>query len=168
MFKVSRVSLLPPSYLWAVTVQEEVESIISSLSFSLSLPAAGHHSVLSSQTAHNVPASLGFSVKQSSPAGRAMESSTSTYIASFLILCCLISQTHPQDATKKIGKIKPPTPKTPNTIINDATGEELVQIIDEHQHVAVLFYEKLDKKTQKVLSQMEEMETEDLDVSIVR
>ena len=97
-----------------------------------------------------------------------MESSTSTYIASFLILCCLISQTHPQDATKKIGKVKPPTPKTPKTIINDATGEELVQIIDEHQHVAVLFYEKLDKKTQKVLSQMEEMETEDLDVSIVR
>ena len=99
-----------------------------------------------------------------------MESSTSTstYIASLLILCCLISHTQPQDATKKIGKIKPPTPKTPNTIINDATGEELVQIIDEHQHVAVLFYDKLDKKTQRVLSQMEDMETEDLDVSIVR
>ena len=83
-------------------------------------------------------------------------------------MCCLISYSEPQDATKKIGKIKPPTPKTPNTIINDATGEELIQIIDEHQHVAVLFYEKLDKKTQRVLSQMEDMETEDLDVSIVR
>ena len=102
--------------------------------------------------------------------GQTMASSTSTsnYIAALLILCSLISQTHPQDATKKIGKIKPPTPKTPNTIINDVTGEELVQIIDEHQHVAVLFYEKLDKKTQRVLSLMEEMETEDLDVSIVR
>ena len=97
-----------------------------------------------------------------------MASSLSSYIASFLILCFLISYAEPQDATKKIGKIKPPTPKTPNTIINDATGEELIQIIDEHQHVAVLFYEKLDKKTQKVLSQMEDMETEDLDVSIVR
>ena len=97
-----------------------------------------------------------------------MASFLSTSIVSFLILCCLISHSAPQDATKKLGKIKPPTPKTPNTIINDATGEELVQIIDEHQHVAVLFYEKLDKKTQKVLSQMEDMETEDLDVSIVR
>ena len=93
---------------------------------------------------------------------------SSTYIASLLLLFALISSTEPQDATKKIGKIKAPTPKTPNTIINDATGEELVHIIDEHQHVAVLFYEKLDKKTQKVLSQMEEMETEDLDVAIVR
>ena len=70
--------------------------------------------------------------------------------------------------TKKIGKIKPPTPKTPNTIINDATGEELELIVDEHEHVTVLFYEKLDKKTQRVLSQMEDMETEELDVAIVR
>ena len=31
---------------------------------SLSLPAAGHHSVLSSERAHNVPPSLGFSLKQ--------------------------------------------------------------------------------------------------------
>ena len=98
----------------------------------------------------------------------ASSSSSTSYIALLLVLCALISCTEPHDATKKIGKVKPPTPKTPKTIINDATGEELVQIIDEHQHVAVLFYEKLDKKTQKVLSQMEDMETEDLDVSIVR
>ena len=98
----------------------------------------------------------------------ASSSSSSTFVASLIVLCAVISYAEPHDATKKIGKVKPPTPKTPKTIINDATGEELVQIIDEHQHVAVLFYEKLDKKTQKVLSQMEEMETEDLDVSIVR
>ena len=81
----------------------------------------------------------------------------------------MISNSSQQDATeKKIGKIKPPVPKTPNTIINDVSGEELVHIVDEHEHVAILFYERLDKKTQKVLSEMEDMETEDLDVEIVR
>ena len=85
-----------------------------------------------------------------------------------LLVLVLTGLSSAQDATKKIGKIKPPTPKTPNTIINDATGEELELIVDEHEHVTVLFYEKLDKKTQRVLSQMEDMETEDLDVSIVR
>ena len=85
------------------------------------------------------------------------------------IACLLISNSSQQDATeKKIGKIKPPVPKTPNTIINDVSGEELVHIVDEHEHVAILFYERLDKKTQKVLSEMEDMETEDLDVEIVR
>ena len=85
-----------------------------------------------------------------------------------LVLCLLTNPASPTDPAKKIGKIKPPVAKTPNTIINDATGEQLEQITDEHEHVAVLFYEKLDKKTQKVLSEMEEMETEDLDVAIVR
>ena len=86
-----------------------------------------------------------------------------------LILSFLLTSSLSQDATeKKIGKIKPPTPKTPNTIINDVTEEELVQIVDEHEHVAVLFYDKLDKKTKKALLEMEEMETEDLDVQIVK
>ena len=86
-----------------------------------------------------------------------------------VITCLLISHSSQQDATeKKIGKIKPPVAKTPNTIINDVSGEELVHIVDEHEHVAILFYEKLDKKTQKVLGEMEDMETEDLDVEIVR
>ena len=85
-----------------------------------------------------------------------------------LAFCVLVGLVSSQDATKKIGKIKAPTPKTPNTIINEATEEELEQIVDEHEHVAVLFYEKLDKKTQRVLSEMEDMETEDLDISIVR
>ena len=94
-----------------------------------------------------------------------MANSLFFYVITFL----LISYSSQQDATeKKIGKIKPPVPKTPNTIINDVTGEELVQIVDEHEHVAILFYEKLDKKTQKVLGEMEDMETEDLDVEIVR
>ena len=69
---------------------------------------------------------------------------------------------------KKIGKVKAPTPKTPNTIIDDVPGENLVHLVDEHEHVAVLFYDKLDKTTKKVISEMEEMETEDLDVEIVR
>ena len=87
----------------------------------------------------------------------------------YVITCLLISYSSQQDATsKKIGKIKPPVAKTPNTIINDVSGEELIQIVDEHEHVAVLFYGNLDKKTQKVLSEMEDMETEDLDVEIVR
>ena len=86
-----------------------------------------------------------------------------------VITFLLISHSSQQDTTgKKIGKIKPPVAKTPNTIINDVTGEEVVQIVDEHEHVAILFYEKLDKKTQKVLAEMEDMETEDLDVEIVR
>ena len=86
-----------------------------------------------------------------------------------VIVFGLVTNTTQQDATgKKIGKIKAPTPKTPNTIINDVTGEELVHIIDEHEHVAILFYDKLDKKTQKVFTEMEDMETEDLDVEIVR
>ena len=69
---------------------------------------------------------------------------------------------------KKIGKVKAPTPKTPNTIIDEVPGETLVHIVDEHEHVAVLFYDKLDKKTKKTIAEMEEMETEDLDVEIVR
>ena len=87
-----------------------------------------------------------------------------------VITCCLISHSSLEEATKekKIGKIKPPTPKTPNTVINDVTAEELVHIVDEHEHVAILFYEKMDKRTQKVHMEMEDMETEDLDVEIVR
>ena len=73
-----------------------------------------------------------------------------------------------QDADKKIGKIKPPTPKTPNTIINDVTADDLIHIIDEHEHVAILFYDKMDKRTQKALMEMEDMETENLDVEIVK
>ena len=94
-----------------------------------------------------------------------MANSLFFYVITFLI----ISNSSQQDATeKKIGKIKPPVAKTPKTIINNVSGEELVQIVDEHEHVTILFYEKLDKKTQKVLGEMEEMETEDLDVEIVR
>ena len=90
-----------------------------------------------------------------------------------VLISCLISTSILEDVADKksgrtIGKIKPPTPKTPNTIINDANEEELDQIVDEHEHVAVLFYDKLDKKTQKVLQEMEDMETEDLDVEIVK
>ena len=54
--------------------------------------------------------------------------------------------------------------------------------MDEHEHVAVLFYDNLDKNTRKVkalssclvrfsykvLSEMGEMETAELDVEIVR
>ena len=84
------------------------------------------------------------------------------------IICILIQCCYLQDAEKKIGKIKAPTPKTPNTIINDVTEEELVHIVDEHEHVAILFYEKMDKRTQKALMEMEDMETENLDVEIVK
>ena len=89
------------------------------------------------------------------------------------ILLLLVHGGNFQDATgekkaKKIGKVKAPTPKTPNTLIDDVPGDTLVHIVDEHEHVAVLFYDKMDKKTKKVLSEMEEMETEDLDVKIVR
>ena len=86
------------------------------------------------------------------------------------ILLLIIQGGYLEDATKpkKIGKVKPPTPKTPNTIIADVPGETLVHLVDEHEHVAVLFYDKLDKKTKKIISEMEEMETEDLDVHIVR
>ena len=90
----------------------------------------------------------------------------------FLLLLGLITSVALDSATdpkpKKIGKVKAPVPKTPNTIIDDVPGESLVHIVDEHEHVVVLFYEKLDKKTKKVISEMEEMETEDLDVKIVR
>ena len=100
--------------------------------------------------------------------GRAVRMRGSMFLF-VVIVFGLATNTAQQDATgKKIGKIKPPTPKTPNTIINDVTGEELVHIIDEHEHVAILFYDKLDKKTQKVFTEMEDMETEDLDVEIVR
>ena len=84
------------------------------------------------------------------------------------IICILIQCCYLQDAEKKIGKIKAPTPKTPNTIINDVTEEELVHIVDEHEHVAILFYEKMDKRTQKALMEMEDMETENLDVEVVK
>ena len=84
------------------------------------------------------------------------------------IICILVQCCYLQDAEKKIGKIKAPTPKTPNTIINDVTEEELVHIVDEHEHVAILFYEKMDKRTQKALMEMEDMETENLDVEIVK
>eukprot|EP00092_Neocalanus_flemingeri_P058940 GFUD01070340.1.p1 GENE.GFUD01070340.1~~GFUD01070340.1.p1 ORF type:complete len:2430 (-),score=751.56 GFUD01070340.1:121-7410(-) len=90
----------------------------------------------------------------------------------FLLLLLIEGGVFEEDAAKpkqkKIGKIKAPTPKTPNTIIDDVPGETLVHIVDEHEHVAVLFYDQLDKKTKKVISEMEEMETEDLDVKIVR
>ena len=58
----------------------------------------------------------------------------------------------------------------------------MVHLVDEHEHVAVLFYDNLDKNTRKVkalssclvrfsykvLSEMGEMETAELDVEIVR
>ena len=34
--------------------------------------------------------------------------------------------------------------------IADVPGENLVQLVDEHEHVAVLFYSSLDKSTKKV------------------
>ena len=34
--------------------------------------------------------------------------------------------------------------------IADVPGENLVQLVDEHEHVAVLFYTSLDKGTKKV------------------
>ena len=84
------------------------------------------------------------------------------------ITILLIQYCSLQDSDKKIGKIKPPTPKTPNTIINDVSADDLIHIIDEHEHVAILFYDKMDKRTQKALLEMEDMETENLDVEIVK
>ena len=34
----------------------------------------------------------------------------------------------------------------------DVPGETLVQLVDEHEHVAVLFYSSLDKNTKKVIA----------------
>ena len=34
--------------------------------------------------------------------------------------------------------------------LSDVPGESLVQLVDEHEHVAVLFYSSLDKNTKKV------------------
>ena len=90
------------------------------------------------------------------------------YLLFLTITSLLIQQCSLQDADKKIGKIKPPAPKTPNTIINDVTADDLIHIIDEHEHVAILFYDKMDKRTQKALMEMEDMETENLDVEIVK
>ena len=35
--------------------------------------------------------------------------------------------------------------------IADVAGENLVHLVDEHEHVAVLFYNSLDKSTKKVI-----------------
>ena len=45
----------------------------------------------------------------------------------------------------KIGKVKAPVQKTPKTVIEAVDATELLHILDEHEHVAVLFYSSLDK-----------------------
>merc|ERR1711962_1321462 len=86
-----------------------------------------------------------------------------------LVLLVGLDLTLSEEAAKpKIPKIKTPVQKTPNTLIDDVPGDSLVHLVDEHEHVAVLFYNSLDKQTKKALSEMEGMETEDLDVEIVR
>ena len=72
------------------------------------------------------------------------------------------------DFFRKIGRVKAPTLKTPNTIIDDVDEVRLNELLDEHEHVAVLFYSSLDKETNKILAEMQQMETEDLDLEIVR
>ena len=64
--------------------------------------------------------------------------------------------------------MKSPTTKTPTTIVDDVDEARLTELLDEHEHVAVLFYESLNQKTNKVLAEMQEMETADLDLEIVR
>ena len=49
------------------------------------------------------------------------------------IICLLIQCCYLQDAEKKIGKIKAPTPKTPNTIIN----ERLCKNINEDNKIHI-------------------------------
>ena len=93
-----------------------------------------------------------------------MQGGMAGLLAPLLCLALLLAAHQPP----KIGKVKPATPKTPNTMIEEVAGEELTQLVDEHEHVAVLFYEKMDKATKKALAEMEEMETADLDVVIVR
>ena len=68
----------------------------------------------------------------------------------------------------KLGKVKPPVAKTPKTVIEDVDEEGLHQILDEHEHVAVLFYSSLDRLTKKYILEMEQMDSESLDIEIVR
>ena len=68
----------------------------------------------------------------------------------------------------KIGKVRPPVAKTPLTVINDVDEAVLHQLLDEHEHVAVLFYASLDKATKKAVQEMEQMNTEPLDLEVVR
>jgi hypothetical protein len=38
-----------------------------------------------------------------------------------------------------------------SVFVKDVDGQALVHLVDEHEHVAVLFYTQLDKTTKKVL-----------------
>ena len=94
-------------------------------------------------------------------------------VMGLVLLTCLVvgaekTAKKAADNPPKIGKLKPVAQKTPNTIIEDVTGEQLTHLLDEHEHVAVVFYDTLDKKVRKILAGMEQMETEHLDIDIVR
>ena len=95
-----------------------------------------------------------------------------------LLLCCSWAESEEnqenqkpaprKEGEQKIGKVKAPLPRTPKTVIEDVDEVGLHHILDEHEHVAVLFYSDLDKLTKKIILEMEQMETEALDIEIVR
>ena len=68
----------------------------------------------------------------------------------------------------KLGKVKAPVAKTPKTVIDDVDEDGLHQVLDEHEHVAVLFYSSLDKLTKKYILEMEQMDSNALDIEVVR
>ena len=45
----------------------------------------------------------------------------------------------------KIGRVKAPVQKTPATVLEEVDATALHHLLDEHEHVAVLFYSTLDK-----------------------
>ena len=45
----------------------------------------------------------------------------------------------------KIGRVKAPVQKTPATVLEEVDATALHHLLDEHEHVAVLFYATLDK-----------------------
>ena len=75
-----------------------------------------------------------------------------TFLLFFLIL--LTGQVSPDDAGSKPAtagdaqekpKIKIPKAKTPKTIIDEVTESELLGVLDEHEHTAVLFYSNMNQ-----------------------
>ena len=74
----------------------------------------------------------------------------------------------PSPAEKEKPKVKLPKPKTPKTIIDEVTETELLLVLDEHEHTAILFYSQDDKKFAPVLEAMEQLDMSGQDLVIVR
>ena len=50
----------------------------------------------------------------------------------------------------KIGRVKAPVQKTPATVLEEVDATALHHLLDEHEHVAVLFYSSLDHSSLRV------------------